>query len=85
MTSCYHHHFQGYNEEEWSKACKSENLELSWQSLPSKDASGRQAPFMVERFHHLLLKWIAVDDQVVSLATAVVAWVLTIIKSLLMY
>lgn len=64
MTSCYRRHFQGYHEEEWSEACKSEKLKPSWQSLPSKDAGGRQAPFTVERFHHLLLKWIAVDDQV---------------------
>jgi len=61
MTSCYRRHLQGYHEEEWSEGCKSENLKPS-QSLPSKGT--KQAPFTVEGFHHLLLKWIAVDDQV---------------------
>jgi len=63
MTTCYRRHLQGYHKEEWAEVCKSGNLKQS-QALLSSDAQSAWIPFTLEMFYHLLLKWIAVDDQV---------------------
>lgn len=63
MTGCYRRHLQNNHQNEWVETCKSGNLKLL--SLSSSNMqSSRQIPFTLEMFYHLLLKWIAVDDQV---------------------
>jgi hypothetical protein len=48
----------------WRQICKSMGLKIGLQALDAN--GGERREFSVEMFHHLLMRWVAVDDQVSS-------------------
>lgn len=66
MTSCYREHFDSQHHQLWKQICK--NLSLKTRHRAHHSIGGDQKVFSVEMFHHLLLCWVTVDDQVCSQA-----------------
>ena len=62
MTSCYQDHLKQKHANIYVHACQISNLKHAEE--PTSAESSERAPFTLEMFYHLLMKWIVVDDQV---------------------
>jgi hypothetical protein len=62
MTSCYREHFDNQHHQLWKQICR--NMSLKSRHRAHHSVSGDQRVFSAEMFHHLLMRWVAVDDQV---------------------
>ncbi|KAG2059653.1 hypothetical protein BDR06DRAFT_1003235 [Suillus hirtellus] len=61
MTSCYREHFNSQHHQLWKQICK--NMALKTRHQAHHSIGGEQRVFSLEMFHHLLMRWVAVDDQ----------------------
>lgn len=63
MTSCYRRHLKENHLDDWVAECIAKQLKNS-EKLKETQTEAERVPFTQEMFKHLLMKWIAVDDQV---------------------
>ena len=66
MTSCYRTHMKKKHGEQWQDICRAMGLKNA-AGKPEKNVGKRT--FSREMFYHLLMKWVAADDQVLFSGT----------------